>query len=305
VQGFLLWLEGGSLTNELLPVICFNGLAVPYLLALIQLLDDRAVQAMQGMRPVLKVSDEMFDAQKFRIATMPFLTPLLAGLAMMLFAILFPLVASEPGRYAALAQLPLFNVAFQIIDKSSAFLFGVVVYHTIRQLRLVNAISSNYIRVNIFQLRPVQAFSRLTAATAVGLVIFFYGWFLINPDLLADPAILGVSLLFTVLAVLVFAWPLWGVHRMMVAEKERALQQIELQFEEIFALFNQHVNADDYAAAEKLNGAIMSLEIQHNKVSAVPTWPWRSETARIVLSAVALPVLLMVVQLLVQRALGS
>ena len=204
VQGFLLWLEGGSFTNELLPVICFNGLAVPYLLALIQLLDDRAVQAMQGMRPVLKMSDEMFDAQKFRIATMPFLTPLLAGLAMMLFAILFPLVASEPGRYAALAQLPLFNVAFQIIDKSSAFLFGVVVYNTIRQLRLVNAISSNYIRVNIFQLRPVQAFSRLTAATAVGLVIFFYGWLWINPDLLADPAILGVSLLSP-------SWPCWSL----------------------------------------------------------------------------------------------
>jgi hypothetical protein len=69
----------------------------------------------------------------------------------------------------------------------------------------------------------VQAFSRLTGATASGLVIFFYSRLLVHPELLADPAILGVSLLFTALAVLVFVWPLWAVHRLMVAEKERAV----------------------------------------------------------------------------------
>ena len=304
VQMLFLWLDSGSFANELLPVVVFNGLAVPYLLAMIRLLDKQALQALKGMRPMLNMSDEEFDAYKIRIADMPFLAPLLAGLAMTVFAILFPLVASEPERYTALGQLSVFTIVYHIIDKSSAFLFGVVIYHTIRQLRLVYAINSNHIRINIFQLRPVQAFSRLTGATALGLVIFFYGWMLINPELLADPAILGVSLLFTTLAVLVFVWPLWGVHRLMVTEKERALHEIELQFEDVFAAFNLHLEENDYAGAQELNGTIMSLEIKHNKVSAVPTWPWRSETARVVLTAVALPILLMIVQFIVQQALG-
>lgn len=303
VQIVFLWLDGGSLRSELLPVIVFNGLAVPYLLVLIWILDNQALTALERMKSVLDLSQPEFEAYKARIATMPFLAPLLAGLAMVIFAGLLPLVAMEPLRYASLEQLSLFTFVFQIIDKSSAFLFGVVLYHTIRQLRLVYSINSNHIQVNIFQLRPVQAFSRLTASTALGLVIFFYGWIFINPELLADPAILVVSIVFTLLAVLVFVWPLWGMHTLMVSEKEQALHEIEQQFELLFTKFNHCVAAGDYKEAEKLNGTIMSLEIQHKKVNDVPTWPWRSETARIVLTAVALPILLMIVQFFVQQAI--
>jgi hypothetical protein len=303
VQILFLWLDGGSYTSELLPVIVFNGLAVPYLLGLLQLLDNQALSALENMKSVLSLSQEAFETYKFRIANMPFLAPLLAGLAMTLFVILLPLVAREPQRYAALDQLSFFTIVYQVVDISSAFLFGVVLYHTIRQLRLVYAINSSYIQVNIFQLRPVQAFSRLTASTALGLVIFFYGWLFINPELLADPAILIVYLLFTGLAVLVFVWPLWGMHSLMVLEKEQALQKIEQQLEILFKKFNHYVSAEDYEAAQALNGTIMSLEIQHNKVNAMPTWPWRSETARIVLTAVALPILLMIVQFFVQQVI--
>ena len=304
LQVLFLWLDSGTLAIELLPVIIFNGLAVPYLLALIWILDQQALQGLESMKPVLRMANEGYETIERKISTMPFLAPLLAGLAMTAFAILLPLIASEPARYAALDHLSLFSFVYHIIDKSSAFLFGVILYHTIRQLRLVNIINSNYVHVNIFQLRPVQAFSKLTASTALGLLAFYYGWIIINPELLADPAILGISLMFTILAVLVFVWPLWSVHRMMVIEKEHALNEIELQFEALFEKFNGFVAKDDYAAAEKLNGTIMSLEIQHNKVNAVPTWPWRSETARIVLTAVALPVLLMILQFFVQQAIG-
>lgn len=304
IQILFLWLEGGSFAGELLPVIVFNGLAVPYLLALIWLLDNQALRALEGMKSVLNLSQAEFETYKVRISTMPFLAPLLAGLAMTIFAVLLPLVAREPQRYAALEQLSLFTIVFQVIDISSAFLFGVVLYHTIRQLRLVYVINSSHIQVNIFQLRPVQAFSRLTAATALGLVIFFYGWFFLNPELLADPAILVVSLIFTALTALVFVWPLWGMHSLIVAEKELALQEIEQQFEVLFTKFNDYVMAEDYDAAQALNGTIMSLEIQHNKINAMPTWPWRSETARIVLTAVALPILLMIVQFFVQQVMA-
>jgi hypothetical protein len=303
IQILFLWLEGGSFASELLPVIIYNGLAVPYLLALIWLLDNQALRALDGMKSVLNLSQAEFETYKVKISTMPFLAPLLAGLAMTVFAILLPLVAIEPQRYAALEQTSFFSIIYQVIDLSSAFLFGVVLYHTIRQLRLVYAINSSHIQVNIFQLRPVQAFSRLTASTALGLVFFFYGWILLNPELLADPAILVVSLLFTALAVLVFVWPLWGMHSLMVSEKEQALQEIEQQFEGLFNKFNHYVTSEDYDAAQELSSAIMSLEIQHNKVNDMPTWPWRSETARIVLTAVALPILLMIVQFFVQQAM--
>jgi hypothetical protein len=303
VQIAFLWLDRGLHVEELLPVIIFNGLAVPYLLAWIRLLDTQAVTAMKSLKPMLDMTEKEFDQYTYRLSKMPFLAPLIAGLVVTVAVLLTPLVSTEPIRYAALEELSLFRVVYHIIDKSSAFLFGVVLYHSGRQLRLVNSINSNHIRVNLFHLKPLRAFSRLTALTAVGLVFFVYPWMLINPELLGDPVILGYATAFTLLAVTVFVWPLWGVHRRMEMEKERALHEIDLCFQAVFSEFNQHIQAHDYAATERLNGTIASLEIQHNRIRAIPTWPWNPETAQIALTAIALPLILMIVQFFVLQAL--
>ena len=304
VQLLFLWADGGLQAQELLPVIIFNALAIPFLLALIHRLDQQAVTALNTMKPLLEMTEGEFDDYEYRLSNMPFLAPLIAGLVLMVSTILTSQVTLPPIRYAALEQLPVFAVVFHIIDKSSAFLFGVVLYHTIRQLRIVDAINSYCTRINLFHLRPLQAFSRLTASTALGLVVFVYVWMLINPELLADPVLIGYIMLFTILAVTVFVWPLWGVHRLMEREKARALREINQRFEALFAKFNQQIDDDDYTATAKLNGTITSLEIQHKRISAIPTWPWSPETARIVLTAIALPLMLMILQYFVLQALN-
>ena len=302
VQLLFLWVEGGLPADELLPVIIFNGFAVPFLLALIHLLDSQALTAVNSMRPILDTTEPEFDDFEYRLSNMPALAPQIAGLSIMVLTILAPLVAIEPIRYAALEQLPVFAIVFHIIDKSSAFLMGVFLYHTIRQLRLVSAINLNHVRINLFHLGPLQAFSRLTASTAVGLVAFVFLWMLINPELLTDPVNIGLAALFTILSVSLFVWPLYGVHRLMQREKEQALYNIDLRFEAAFSKFNQRLQEDDYSAIEKLNGIISSLAIQHRRVAAIPTWPWRPETARFALTAIALPLVLMVLRFLVEQA---
>lgn len=302
-QVLFIWFEASLAEAELLlPVITFNGLAIPYLLALVDFLDRQAVSALGSMRPVLKMTEQEYEQHEYRLSTMPFLAPLVAGLSVTLMTILMELVSVEPVRYEALEQLPVFSVAFQIIDKGSAFLIGVFIYHTIRQLRLVNSIHSHHIRINLFHLRPLQGFSRLTASTAVGLVVFVYVWMLINPELFTDPLIFATIVLFTILAVVIFIWPLWGVHRLLETEKAKALREIDQRFEAVFAKFNQFVQDDDYAATGRLNGTIASLEIQHKRIHSIPTWPWSPETARIALTAIALPLVLMILQIYLLQA---
>jgi hypothetical protein len=181
---------------------------------------------------------------------------------------------------------------------------GVFLYHTVRQLRLVSRINLNHLRINLFHLGPLQAFSRLTATTAVGIMAFVYLWMFINPELLADPVNLGLAALFMIFAVSLFVWPLYGVHRLMVIEKERALQDLDERFEEAFSEFNQGFQEENNAAIIKLNGTISSLDIQHRRMESIPTWPWSSETARFVVTAIALPLLLMVIGFLVEKAIG-
>jgi hypothetical protein len=49
IQMLFLWLEGGPRFALLLPVIVFNALMIPYSLALIHLLDNQAVTALDSM----------------------------------------------------------------------------------------------------------------------------------------------------------------------------------------------------------------------------------------------------------------
>jgi hypothetical protein len=304
VQLLFLWLDGGLQSEELLPLIIFNSFAVPYLMALLQILDNQAVTAMNSMRPILDTSESEFEVYKYELSTMPFLKPLVSGLIIMVFTILTPLVSISPIRYAAFEQLPLFTVIYHIVDKISAFLFGVFVYHIFRQLRLANSISINHARINLFHLKPVQAFSPLTASTAIGLVFFVYPWMLMNPELFSDPVILGIILAITILVISIFVWPLWGVHKLLEEKKEGTLREIDLRFESVFLEFNQHFDDHDFKATERLNETIASLEIQYKRIKSIPTWPWRSETARFALTAIALPLVLMVIQYFVQQALG-
>jgi hypothetical protein len=305
IQVLFLWLDDGLAETEvLLPVIIFNALWIPYALALIHLLDDQAMAALDSIRSMLETTELEFHGFLYKLSNMPSGATLIAGLTMLVFAILMERLWIAPVRFATLEQLPIFVIVFQIIDKIPAFLLGALFYHTVRQLRLVNTINSNYIRISLFNLGPSQAFSKLTASTAVGLMAGIYGWMLINPDLLADPISLGFVGALTILAVAVFVWPLWGVHRLVEMEKSRALREIDYRFEAIFAKFDQHLQDDDYAETERLNGTIASLEIKHKRIGKIPTWPWRPETARFALTAIALPLIMTIFQLLAIQASG-
>ncbi|MFC2023184.1 hypothetical protein ACFLT5_00400 [Chloroflexota bacterium] len=306
IQVLFLWLDGGLAKAEvLLPIIIFNAFLTPFGLALMHLLDYQATAAINSMRPALVMTELEFDEFQYKLSNMPSRVALVVALVTLASLILSEQLQGVPIRFAALEQLPIFAVVFHVIDKAPALVFGVFVYHSIRQLRLVNTINSNYVRVSLYRPGPFQAFSRLTASTAVGLVVGVYGWMLINPELLANPMSLGAVGALTILAVAVFVWPLYGAHRLMQEEKERALHKIDLCFEAVFSEFNQRIHDDDYAATERLNGTITSLEIQHNRVSAIPTWPWRSETARVALTAIALPLLLMIIQFFILQALDG
>jgi hypothetical protein len=304
VQLAALWLDPAGQLPDIAPVVVYNGLFTPFLMALIHLLDAQGVDALEAMPSVLELSEADLGRYRHRISHMPFPMASAAGAAMLGLVIGMEVLASTPTRYATLDQARLFAPVFQVVDKSSAFLFGVVIYHTVRQLRLVNVITSRHVRVDLFNLAPLRAFSRLTAHTAVGLLVGIYGWMVINPDLWEDPLILGVIALVTLLAAAVFVWPLRNVHRLMVAAKESALHDLDLRFKATFSAFNARLDIKAFRETDELNGIISSLMIQHQRLSGVSTWPWRPNTVRFVLTAIALPLLLGVIQFLIERALG-
>lgn len=303
LQIFFLWLDEGLHFDTLFPVIAYNGLAIAFVLALIQYLDAQAVAALEAMGRALTLDTREAQALGYRIATMPSSPALLAGLGTVALLVATELGGSVPLRYAVLDALPLFTVVYQILDKVGAFCTGVLIYHTVRQLGWVHTTLSSHTQIDLFNPKPLYAFSKLTGSTAIALILAVYGWMLLNPELLASPMGLGGTLALTLLALLVFVWPLLGAHRLMEREKERTLHEVDHLFQSNFASFNQKLQDQDFPALERLNPILASLEIQQTKIKALPTWPWRMETVRSVLAAVVLPLVVRLLQFLADQAL--
>jgi hypothetical protein len=277
---------------------------IPFLLGLMHYLDARAISALQIMQPVLDTEQSEFQNYQYAISNMPFRIPFFSGVLLVLMTILMEQLWIVPNRYDVLDQLPFFRTVYQSVDKVAAFFFGVFIYHSIRQLSFVKSISSNHLRISLFNLRPLQAFSTLTAYTAVSLLVGVYGWILINPDLLTDPLVIGFLVILTIFAAAVFILPLFSIHNRMETEKDRLLNALDLDFQAVFIKFNKSLSEDDHDAIERLNGTIGSLEIQSRRINAIPTWPWRPETAQFVLTAIGIPLVLAIIRYVIEQLIG-
>jgi hypothetical protein len=299
-----LWVEDTSQIEVLISVIVFNSMAIPYVLALIHYLDNEAITALEVMKPAIKLSDREFNLLLYKISTMPFLPSLMSGLATLIIMILIEQLWYVPVRYEAFAQLPVLSIIYQAIDKIGVFIAGTFIYHTVHQLGLVDRIFTKHAHIYLFNVKPLYAFSKLTALTTVGLVIGFYGWGFINPDLLTDPISIGIMIFISILAMATFVWPLYGAHRLMEKEKEKLLIELDFRFESAFNMFNQRFDNNDFSGIERVNGIISSLESQHKKIGDIPTWPWRPDMVRFTLTAIAIPLILMILQFFVEQTLG-
>ena len=65
-------------------------------------------------------------------------------------------------------------------------LFWNLIYHTVHQLRIVNLIYTRHAKIDLFNLSPLYAFSRLTACTALTTVFIAYLWLATYPWLSND-----------------------------------------------------------------------------------------------------------------------
>ena len=147
---------------------------------------------------------------------------------------------------------------------------------------------------------PLYAFSSITAITAVSLTVTTYSWYFLNPGMLRDPVALGIALPITLVGLAVFVWPLLGIHRLLVNEKERLLEESSRRLEAAVVDLHQRVDSGELEGMMDLNMAIGAVEMEQTALSRIPTWPWQPETVRLLATALVLPLVLLLAQLVLQ-----
>jgi len=273
-------------------------------LGLIHYFDRSASRAFDRFAPALRT--DLVDPReiRWRLTHLPPRAAWMASLVGMLFVPIFAALTPDPARVFQMAPTPV------SVAETHAFMvliwvtYAPLLYHTIHQLRWVHRIHARYTRVDPYDIGPLYAFSALTARTAVALTLLNYGWTLVYPAPLSNPVNIVLTVFFVVLTAVVFAWPLWGVHRLLAEEKARLLADGSRRMKASVAELRRRIDSGRLRAMDDLHKAMASLEIEHAALMRIPTWPWPPGTLRGVAAAVLLPIVIWLIQQVLQPLLA-
>jgi hypothetical protein len=270
-----------------------------YMVGLVHYLDRQAISALDAFRPALGASDADFARIRYDLTTIPAAGAWIVSALAVPLAYLF-VVAPQPGDLSP--QVVPAEVLGLAVTAFVTATFLVLALHTIRQLRKVSELHDVAMNINLLQPRPTYAFSRLTSRTAMGVLLFLYFDFVVNP-----PAP-GASLPFFVLVgatVIVeaaaFLLPLLGMHQRLAREKARLEAEVNESVEATYRGFLAESRSGTFDRLNELDKALSGLLRMRDLIARLSTWPWQPETLRGMVGAILLPIALW----LIQRLLGS
>ena len=263
-------------------------------LALLHYLDRAADRALILLRPALTLSEEAFDHVRNRLTTMPASAAAIASLLGVAFGLFqrFTIVPAHLDAFKYASAGPLFYFENAVILLFDWSVIGAFVYHSVRQLHLIDGLYRRHASVRLFDVRPLYAFSRFSAQHAVGIALIGYAWIAAYPP---DAGTGAVRLLLSSVGVLVglsvvtFLWPLWGAHLRLVEERDRRIQEAHRHIEDAARRLHDGVGGNDYAAMDGIQKAIAGLTAELTLLERTSTWPWKTTTLRSLLTAVFLP----------------
>ena len=303
IPSIVYWVEGVLPSGSFLPVQGFIPGVIAFFLAMFHYLDGRAGASLAAMRPALKASDEDYQELEYRLTNLPAGLTLIASVIMLVIIFLTELM-TEPYRIEMLNLSPVSTNLFRIIYFLGWWVLGAFLYHAVHQLRLINRIYTQHTRINLFRMKPLYAFSNLSALTAGSIAMVLYGWMAVAPGVsLADPITFIVTFMVLLIAVVIFIWPQLGIHNLQVAEKDRLLEEANQRFEAIIGELHRRVDAGELDQMNDLRVTMTNLEMELNALKRIHTWPWQPETVRWLITALVLPLGLWLIQSVLQRVL--
>ena len=283
-----------------------EAMTLVFILALIHYLDHSAAAALARFRRVLAVDDAAYKELNYQLTTLPAWPTLLAWSLGAIYAIasLLANVVTYENRngISLVVSLPVIvmDVGFRILIY---VLVGVLIYHTLHQLRMVNEIYTRHTRINLFQLGPLYSLSSLTALTAIGIGIPTYLWFQIN-ILSADSSYLSdifQTIVLGIVIVVTFISPLLGAHSLLEKEKQRLNDEVARRMEATIARLHKQIDNDVLDDRAALKETLDGLVTEQGVIQKLRTWPWRTETVGGLGLAFLLPILIWVVQRVLER----
>jgi hypothetical protein len=270
-------------------------------LAAIHVLDGRATQAWATFRPVTSLTEEQAERILFELTTLPARSVLSWTAAGFIVAIITS--AAGYGQPLDLEGEPITFLVATVVGAFAYMTGAVLVYHTIRQLRLISRLPGYVERIDLLDAGPLHAFSVVTALTGGFFVVAAYFSVVTDPTTFTNPAVAAVNASVLVLAVACFVLPLSGMQRRIAVEKARRLSAVSHRLDAALRDLARRNDAGDLSDADAVHSNITSLLAERELIARTTTWPWSTGTLRGFSTAVLLPVVLWLVFRVLEQVL--
>jgi hypothetical protein len=299
------WTAGLSPFGQLDGENTFWGVVLAAELWITAHIERVASSALDATRPALRLRVAEYERLRYELTLAPALpsaTALaIAGVLTILGSIVDPVgsyIVGVPGPVVVVASL------------AQTLIIGILftgLLQLVRQMRLISTTLDRAAIVDPFLPGPLSGFSRLTSEVGIAVIVVVTAGVFLTP-VPTEPLTFAVkSLPFLVgapaIALIAFVVPLYGLHTRLAAEKERLQGEAEDRLKGLLAALNDDIDRGDLARADGLNKQLASMLQQRDILARLPTWPWSAGTLRAVISAVFLPVVLVVIQAVVSRLL--
>lgn len=298
----MFWIFGSLAWGEVDPAQFVYHLFTAEVLFFYQYLDKDATRALLEFRPLLNLADEEFDDLRYQFTHQPArLVLLLTVLGIFLGTYYSYSVQLLDGGALRFSFESAYGVIGFAIPMILALIFG---YRIVRQMRTVRRLYASATNLDLFNLDPVYALSAHTAKMGLIFLILTYSNLLLSPGSIEIPTALFTTIVVSLLSFAAFILPLSGINRRLVAEKKAMLLNVHLRIKQAFAHLEAGVEQMDLGGMPELEKTISSLEREKAFIEKIPTWPWQPATMRGFLSAMLLPIIVWLIQQVLDRYLS-
>lgn len=262
-----------------------------------------SLEALASFRPLLDLGETELESLKREFTTMPPRAAFLSGFFWVVIYIIQSYLSYDV--YTDLGIRGALQVVIFLEGLVSYAVGSAIYYHSFRQLVLVNRTVKLARPFNLFQLDPVYAFSRLTARTGVAWMVMLSLTLLLFPVAISNAPVVAILGLQLVLALAAFFLPLKLVNDRLVAEKRRLLGEFNRRVESTLERMHRSLERNDLTEMAQFESALTALAAEREVLNKIPTWPWRPGTLTSFLSAVGLPILLFLLQMMIGNWFGE
>jgi hypothetical protein len=308
LQHAVRWMEGSLPAGSISIALVAEAPFLVYAPAVQHYLNATARRALQEFRPALQIDDAQYRILEYQLTAVPARAGLIASLIAITLGLLN--LITTPAAFG-LTSTTSFATAFLLVSYfiiQSPF-YLVLIYHTLRQLRLVASIHAMVKQINLFQLFPIYSFSSLTARTGLSFVllgyyIYYFFYHLNVRGSTPGSLTIGAVVLFFLVALVCFVLPLYGMHLRLAQEKSRFMNESNQRFARVLSDLHQQLDSGEYNSVDGIQKTLAALKAEHDVIERISTWPWKSETLRSFISVIIVPLILYLASRFLGRFFG-